>query len=728
MTWMPRSTRTVLVLGTVALGGAAAAGEPAAPPVHDQWRTYAAPDPLPDQRILALHVSEDGLWVGTAGGLARLAAGAWTTWTEADGLPWPAVSAIATDPRTGDLWLGTWGGGLVRFSGGRFDQFSQLNSPLAGNLVFDVLADGERVWVATNGGLSAFDPASGSWQLYFQRRADGPETALTNLATDGRRLLAAAWCGGLFESDADRERWGPAVGPPEVLRGGGVAVAAAGRSLWWVSLDSLVRRDSAGVWQVRSLAGTLAAGRLITCAAARDDTAVWLGTRHGLMTLVDWSADAWVTYASGGEVILSRHGRVIDRRAVAATLPDDRVRCIALQGDGVWVGTAGGLAYGSGSRDPSTLEPWRDRTPDTGPASPEARARRTGAAVKIGILRPGDRTISIEGTGESGVPRLGRMDRLAVKLAVEHANARGGYRGSIPFAVATGPQGSFRGWGWTTPEDDFPALAGQPDVAGIVGYLGSGCALTTAVVLRTGVPLVNCAGTSATSDETANPWIFRCRGDRPQPLWRLLDYLFDELGCVRLAVIRTPGRSQLDRCSAYAAARGHAVVVDVRVDPRADDPAVVVRMLAGRGVDAVLTWDDAPTTARILRAMRAAGMDQLLVGGPEIIGDEFPVLAGAAPGDVIAAAPRAGGEPAIAAFTEAYRRRFGRPPPPAAYGVYRATGHLAEAINAAGLDREAIRRRLLESDRGTPCRHVPGDPDAVVLRRLMGGGWQLLGD
>lgn len=703
MTMTHRSTRPfiALVLATVAPTGLVAADDPVTAPVYDQWRTYSAPDPLPDPGILALHVAQECLWVGTAGGLARYAAGAWTTWTEAEGLPWPAVSAIDTDPRTGDLWLGTWGGGLVRFSGGRFDRFSQLNSGLAGNLVFDVLADGERVWAATNGGLSAFDPASGSWELYFQRRADGPETAVLNLVTDGGGLLAAAWCGGLLALDADRQGWGPAAGLPETLRGGGVAVAAAGGSLWWVTSDRLVRRDGAGAWQAKSLEGTPTAGRLVTCAAARDDTTIWLGTRQGLVTLIDWTADAWVTYAAD------------------ATLPDGRVRCIALQGDGIWVGTMGGLAHGSSSADPSTLDPRRERAPRT-------RARGRAAVVKIGILRPGDRTISIAGTREPGVPRLGHMDRLAVTLAIDHANARGGYRGSIPFAVATGPQGSFRGWGWTMPEDDFPALAVQPDVCGIVGYLGSGSALTTAVALRTEVPLVNCAGTSATSDETANPWIFRCRGDRSQPLWPLLDHVFDDLACTRLAVIRTPGRRQLEECADYAAARGHPVVVDVRFDPRTDDPAALVRTLAGHGVDAVLTWADAVTTATILRAMRAGGMDQLLIGGPEIIGDEFPALAGAAPGDVIAAAPRARGGPAIAAFTAAYRRRFGRPPGPEAYGVYRATGHLVEAINAAGLDREAIRRGLLKTDRTTPCRHLPGDTEAFAIGRLVEGRWKFL--
>ena len=78
--------------------------------------------------------------MGTEGGLARLdkRTGKINSWTEEDGLPWRAVSAIDVDPKTGEVWLGMFGGGLARFSGGRFDHFHQLNSGLVNDVVYGV--------------------------------------------------------------------------------------------------------------------------------------------------------------------------------------------------------------------------------------------------------------------------------------------------------------------------------------------------------------------------------------------------------------------------------------------------------------------------------------------------------------------------------------------------------------------------------------------------------------
>ncbi len=50
-------------------------------------------------------------------------------------------------------------------------------------------------------------------------------------------------------------------------------------------------------------------------------------------------------------------------------------------------------------------------------------------------------------------------------------------------------------------------------------------------------------------------------------------------------------------------------------------------------------------------------------------------------------------------FAAAYQARFGRPPPPGAVGLYAAVRHLLEAIEEAGLDREAIRAALHDKNK-----------------------------
>jgi ABC-type branched-subunit amino acid transport system substrate-binding protein len=698
--------------------------------VYDDWRTFTTGDGLPDDRVLAVHVAGDALWVGTAGGLAVLKNGSWSSWTADDGLPSSAISAIALDPHTRDVWLGTWGGGLVRFTGGRFDQFSQLNSGLAGNLVFAVAVTGDRIWAATNGGLSSFDVNGDTWDLHFERRADAEETAITGLCFQDDHLYAAAWCGGLWELQTEQDRWSVTAAEDTTL-----GVAAAGGSLWCATQNRLLRREASGRWGMRRIPEPGATGGLVNCVEAAGDGTVFLGTTHGLQVLTGWANVTWVTYERHGTgpqglVTLSADGTSLGSRMAASGLPDNRVQCVALLKDVVWVGTAGGLAR-------STRKgPWEDLP--SAPAHAEAGTIDPKPidtdTVKIGVLRPGERMIGVPGSRSGEYPRLRWVDLMAVNLALEQANARGGYRDEAPFALAPGPQGWFTGWGWTTPEDNFPELAKEREVAGIVAYLGSGSRLTTAVAQRTELPVVNFAPTAATADETINPWIFRCRGREPQGHELLLDYLFDQLGCARIAVLRDTAhleQVQLDWWRSHAAARGQPVVADLRCDPGADGLEKVLRTLQESGADVVLTWSDAPRSAAILRAMRQAGMGQLFVGSNAIMSDEFATRAGPEPGVVIAASRPA--EPvnhtAAARFADDYLQRFRRPPTPGAFRTYEAVNHLLEAINLAGPDREAVRRVLGEMSRDIDgerhCRQVLHDTDQVILGRLRAAGWDL---
>ena len=153
---------------------------------------------LPNDWVYGLAEGKDGvIWMATEGGLARFKDGAWTNWSHAKGLgadyeivkndlqyksdpsqvsqhhakqkeemglqnvdvaynPNYVVS-LAVD-RDGIVWAGTWGGGLARFDGTRFRNYTVADG-LPGNHVFMLHLDRKgQLWIGTNNGLARRGP------------------------------------------------------------------------------------------------------------------------------------------------------------------------------------------------------------------------------------------------------------------------------------------------------------------------------------------------------------------------------------------------------------------------------------------------------------------------------------------------------------------------------------------------------------------------------------------
>ena len=110
------------------------------PYVYTKWKHFTVKDGLPNDHVFAIKADGAKVWIGTENGLACIdkRTGKIKSWKEEDGLPWRVVSCLDVNPKTGELWLGLFGGGLARFSGGRFDHWHQLNSGLVNDFVFGV--------------------------------------------------------------------------------------------------------------------------------------------------------------------------------------------------------------------------------------------------------------------------------------------------------------------------------------------------------------------------------------------------------------------------------------------------------------------------------------------------------------------------------------------------------------------------------------------------------------
>ena len=85
------------------------AGEPF---VYTSWEHFTTKEGLPNDHVFAVTVGGPYVWVGTEDGLARIdkRSGAIRAWKEEEGLPWRVVSALAFSEKTGDLWIGLFGG------------------------------------------------------------------------------------------------------------------------------------------------------------------------------------------------------------------------------------------------------------------------------------------------------------------------------------------------------------------------------------------------------------------------------------------------------------------------------------------------------------------------------------------------------------------------------------------------------------------------------------------
>lgn len=164
----------------------------------DAWEVFTVENTsggLPNDWVYGLAEGKDGeVWFATEGGLARFKNEKWTRWTHSEGLganfesvkeettfgvdpaaysrhhaqqkleqglqavdtaynPNYIVSMAVAD--NGDVWVGTWGAGLSRFDGKKFQVFTSKDG-LPSNHVFMLRKDEATggLWMGTNKGLS----------------------------------------------------------------------------------------------------------------------------------------------------------------------------------------------------------------------------------------------------------------------------------------------------------------------------------------------------------------------------------------------------------------------------------------------------------------------------------------------------------------------------------------------------------------------------------------------
>ena len=370
----------------------------------------------------------------------------------------------------------------------------------------------------------------------------------------------------------------------------------------------------------------------------------------------------------------------------------------------------------------------------TGPGRALAEPGPELKSVKIGFLGPIMSTVSVATGGKSHEEALGIKMLQGAKLAIEEANARGGYlKRKIPFEVVTRNDNGL----WGASGNEIVNMAYKDRVFGILGTIdGANSHIAIRVALKAEVVMMNTGDTDPTFIETNIPWTMRCIGDDRQMGYLLIDYMMRKMGHKRIGIIRSSnryGRFGVRELKDSARRLKHPVIIEMAYKVGSPDFSLQIERLKASKLDAVVHWGDGSDGALILNQMRQAGMNQPFYGSDRTVSPEFAQAAGANAEGVIAGYPWDPDrrDPKFLAFRERFKQRFGDEPETYAAHGYDGMNMLIQATQEAGLNRAKIRDVLAYQTK--PFQGVTGDIlfsgtlddiGEVFLARFEKGQWR----
>jgi branched-chain amino acid transport system substrate-binding protein len=298
------------------------------------------------------------------------------------------------------------------------------------------------------------------------------------------------------------------------------------------------------------------------------------------------------------------------------------------------------------------------------------------------------------------------------QLAVEEANARGGYGGK-PFKLML--HNDYDNWQakavygedrptdptiWGSASNEVVKMVYDDQDWAIFGSISSESThIALRVALRAEIPIVNSASTDPTIPETYIPWYFTdLQDDRVQCL-TLARRIFTELGLKRVALLRVNsryGRFGVLKFRDAARRLGHPVVIEQKYLPGDTDYSKQLQVIRSSRADAIVLWADEPQAAAILKQMRAAGMKQPVFGSYRTLGPTLLAEAGPAAEGFQAVFPYdpTRNDPRWLSFNRRFEDRFHEKPEQFASLAYDAMNALLDSICKAGLNRARIHDAL----------------------------------
>ncbi|MEW6749598.1 MAG: ABC transporter substrate-binding protein [Candidatus Latescibacterota bacterium] len=346
-------------------------------------------------------------------------------------------------------------------------------------------------------------------------------------------------------------------------------------------------------------------------------------------------------------------------------------------------------------------------------------------AVKIGIMAPIDR---------SHESYMGRPMLWATEMALDEANAQGGYKGK-PFELVVRNDTGL--WGASANEIAF--FSYQDSVWAVIGSIdGANTHIAIRVALKTEVPMMNVGDTDPTLVETKIPWVFRNIADDRQMAYTIGYHVLRDRDFKRVAILRANnryGRFGVGEFRAGSVRLGRPAPIEINFEMAYNqvNPDLTAQLERLRKVnpEAVVLWADAEPGAYIVKKVRQAGFTMPIYASDRVVHPRFLEIAGAAAEGIVAAFPYdpTADIPELKAFQENYRARFGREPTVYAAHAYDGTWMVVQAIRQAGLNRYLIRDALAEmkSYHGITGEivmdDVYSDRGPVIMATVRNGQW-----
>lgn len=333
------------------------------------------------------------------------------------------------------------------------------------------------------------------------------------------------------------------------------------------------------------------------------------------------------------------------------------------------------------------------------------------AEVPIGFLGP---------VRDHPDQRLGTMMLDGATLAIEEANAAGGYCGK-PFRLLVHNDSAI----WGASSNEIVKMTYDEKVWAMLGSIsGDTTHIGLRVSLKSELPIVNTAATDPTIPETIIPWSLTAVQDDRVQSYTLARRVYTELGFTRVALLRVNeryGRFGVIKFRDASRRLGHPLVIEQKFMPGDTDFRRQLRVIQDSKADAIVLWADAIPAGNILKQMQELGMKQPVFGAFRVYGDDMLRIAGPAAEGLEFVFPYdpTRDDPLWTGFNARFVKRFDKAPDSFASLGYDGMRILLSSVCKAGLNRGRIRDALygLERFRGVTGEMV-FDPNAKNITTM----------